>query len=76
MKDGPMKPNVHLCYKVTGGLLPPCPLSVWWILHFSPKHHPFLSNWSLNWPFPPVITPTSSSLLSHKAELPVDHELI
>ena len=42
---------------------------------FSPKHHPFLSNWSLHWPFFPVITPTSPSLLSHKAELPVDHEL-
>ena len=40
MKDGPMKFNVHLCYEDTGGLLPPCPLSVWWILHFSPKHHP------------------------------------
>ena len=72
-----MKSNVHLCYEVTGGLLPLCPLSVWWIFSlmgiFSPKHHPFLSNWSLHWPFFPVITPTSPSLLSHKAELPVDH---
>lgn len=47
VKDGPMKSNVHLCYEVTGGLLPLCPLSVWWIFSlmgiFSPKHHPFLS---------------------------------
>ena len=80
MKDGPMKSNVHLCWEVTGGLLPPCPLSVRWIFSlmgiFFLQHiiHFFQIGFLIGLFFP-VATPTSSPLLSHKAELPVDHEL-
>ena len=52
---GSRQANVHQCSEVTGGLLPPPPLSVWWVFFLmgisSPRHYPFISNWSLHWPF-------------------------
>ena len=54
---GSRQANVHQCSEVTGGLLPPPPLSVWWVFFLmgisSPRHYPFISNWSLHWPVPP-----------------------
>ena len=53
---GSKQANVHQCSEVTGGLLPPPPLSGWWVFSLmgisSPRHYPFISNWSLHWPFP------------------------
>ena len=55
------------------------PSSVWWIFSLKgisfPRHHPFMSCLSLHWAFTPITTPISSSLLSHKAELLIEHEL-
>ena len=52
---GSKQANVHQCSEVTGGLLRPPPLSGWWVFSLmgisSPRHYPFISNWSLHWPF-------------------------
>ena len=78
MEEGPRKANIHQCYDVTWA----CPtLSLKCLGTFSlmdissPRHHLLPTNRSLHCPFFPITTPMSSSLLSHKTELQVDHEL-